>query len=826
MHELTLSKLTRAMLRRGRRTDPSGCMRGRRARRTSAVSPTITASAAALRATAAGTGSRATTTTVRFFGAEITVGGGLRLSYPSGATNTGRVVPGQCLSGAQQHRQLAGRRRRVGSHRLHFLALSLLNTGGDHAGLTNPAQRRRDAQGTRLYFAVMRAYTRHDCALSAPNGPGGWRTAGRWPAVVRVVLIAAVVLVATVRGAVAAGREPAAHARAQVPAIRPCKQMLKRGDSQFLVWVCNSGSDPAGAASRVLKLAENYAPKMIGLMGAPWPDSGGIAAGGDRRIDIYVVNGLTQGVVRDGTRHRIAAGLVASAMPTDLRGVRASGYMLLNRQRLRDNALASDFVHEFFHVLQFRYNIGLCDGGKWWFDEASATWAETYWVPGLAKQEVYGPRYVHGFEIDPKLSLLDGRTRHDYDSFIWPYFMQQQAGAHAIADVWKSLGHGQVTRCRTMNNRLDRQLSFTTNFRDFAVRNLDEPQGRDRGAPEWPQSFGQPYEKLHANFPQTEPFLDSYLRFTTIGQSRTAKLDLPPLSTIYEEIHTVPSDVPVAGLEIDPSSLSGTAGLSVDVIGYESAQSGHNHWIRVRESRPDNGVCMAFDPGDTQSSHIYLVISNSSLTNTTRGPLQIKARGTCATSASGTITHTQQVVQAGGADTVTTDTTITMALKLVAQNSALVSYGSVFSYSVNGTDNDGSTTCNFGGSGSDFMGPSIGSDRFASLDAYATPRDNSPVLNDVASGDPLTGCSGGFTLTDLQRGCPIVPTDAFFFPPGYAGAYSADASAITFNCSDTTGSSDPEEQITETVTGTLTARGVIPCGLWTAGCVNGKPATQ
>lgn len=632
----------------------------------------------------------------------------------------------------------------------------------------------------------------------------------------------------------AAGHQAGVAAKPRLPYITHCKHMRKMGNKLFLVWVCNSGTDPARELAEVLKLTDTYVPEMIKLMRRPRLDSGGIAGGGDKRIDIYLVNGTAQSVQRDGSADTLPSTAVAETVSTDRHGARASGYMLLNRLRMKSTGFASDFVHEFFHVLQYRYNVGDCSGGKkWWFTEASATWAESFWVPGTAKDEVYwrytGDNGRPGFEKHPEMSLLNTGANHDYESFIWAYFMQQQKGPAAIARVWKSLP-GTEDSCNAMNKKIDAQLSFAKNFRDFAVRNFDSELNRDTGAPEWPQKFGKHYQNLfpHSDFPQALPDEQTFRQFTASGQSQPVKLNLPPLSATYAEIETTPIGDQTSGIELDTGSLSGAANLSVDVIGYESQNPKHNHWIRIRESRVGNGVCLAFDPGYTGNSDLVLVMSNASLTRTTRGTLTIKARGECATSASGKVTHTQHVneVDSGDSTSLAEDTTVTMNLKFTAKGDDLVSKGSTYTYTASGTFTDDNATCGFSGSGTGFMDGSSAGSSFADLEAYAFDKAQPPALIEEAAGQPLSGCDGGFELDDAAQGCPIVSSEIFFPPPGYVGAYSADSQVIKFNCNDTAGQQPTTDvaDLTEMVTGTLTAKGVIPCGLWTSGCMNGTPA--
>jgi uncharacterized protein DUF6055 len=660
--------------------------------------------------------------------------------------------------------------------------------------------------------------------------PRGMRTRGVPGRSVTAIITSAISVVALAGLGLAAA--PAAHAapsrgesvatsNATLPGIKPCSKMISRAGTGFRAWICDTGKKPAGKAASVLKLIEKYMPSMSRFMGGgPRPDSGTVADGGDKKIDVYLVNGTKQCVERGGGKPKcLESTTPAEDVPTDVHGTRASGFLLVDRTKLNSVDFASILVHELFHLLQSRYNTGDCGGGSWWFTEASATWAQTYWVPKTAARAAY-PRY-NIFEKNPEVSLLSTENHHDYASFVWPYFMQQQKGAASIARVWKSLPGD--TNCAAMNDKLDAQLSFADNFRDFAVRNLDDKFPRDSGAAEWPQHFGSNYRKLHADFPLTWPSIQTSPQFTGAGQSESVKLDLPPLSATYAYVVTTAIGTPIAALRLATGGLSDTKGLSVDLLGYEGSQSGHNHWMRIRESSPGNGTCLGWDPGDTGNATLVLVISNSSLTQTVGGTAKIQTRDACATSASGTVTHTQQLVTDDTVDTVTTDTTVTMHLKLADNGTdGLVNNGSTFDYAVSGTQTDDVThaTCGFSGSGS---GNYASADSLADLYGYQTPQDNSPYLTEVAAGDPLSGCGGGYELSDAAFGCPIVPPLLAQPRPTYEGKYSSDLSTIQFNCDDSSGPVDGSDatSVTEQVTGSLKVQGVIPCGLWTANCVNG-----
>lgn len=686
------------------------------------------------------------------------------------------------------------------------------------------------------------------------------------------LLSAALVSAVPVRAVAAArpqaGARPAARSTAApgLPRTAPCKHMIKdaganlvvpvcgnskspplptmsncsaklhnsASDSNFDVWTCSASAKAISNATKALGLAEkNYDRETSFMGGPPIPDSGTPAEGGDIKIDMYLVSvSAGQEVTRydpatkDVFTSQLTDTIAAQAIPTDETtdgdGAAASGWMVLNLDRLADPGFESDFVHEFFHLLQYRTNIGYCGGNEWWFTEASATWAESYFVPATAPDEVYY-RYVDGFETDPSLSLMSmandaTEDPHGYSSFIWPYFMQQKAGSSSIANVWKSLT--SVKSCTEMNEKLDAQLSFADHFRDFAVRNLDDPDQfvRNAAPPVWPENFGGNYKKLHRDFPQAWPNIDpaDNLTLDNPGSTQTVSVSLPPLSAEYVQI-SMPGyvDSPVRSISLDTSALSGASGMSVDLLGYEDTAPGHNKWIRIRESQPASGICTLWDNANGDTS-VILVISNSSLSQKLAGPLDIQTHSYCAASASGTLVHTQHHVQYLNDDTLTTSSKVKLTLSFTDTPSGLVGSGS-YSYQFSGSDT--ALNCRFSGSGTGTISDS-GDEGFANLFGYAAARPQPPYLIEVVTPpQPAKGCHGGFTLADNIRGCPIVDRSVYYYPPGYLGSYSADLSAVDLDCHDSY--SDSIEKITEGMTGTISVQGVVSCGLWTSDCTDG-----
>src|SRR5439155_24249828 len=194
-------------------------------------------------------------------------------------------------------------------------------------------------------------------------------------------------------------------------------------------------------------------------MGEPQPDLVGSsdpeAYGGDEAIDVYIV-GSSQSCVRPGCRP-VSEGAVAVTVPappfdpeTSPASWKSSAYMLVLRDRIPTTSsgsgtcgIRSDLAHEFFHVLQMSHNEGIgwqqgAIAGQqvWeenWFVEASATWAESQYVPDCATQEVY--KRFSGFQSnDASLIGLQASDPflHKYQAFIWPYFMSQEQGSTVV----------------------------------------------------------------------------------------------------------------------------------------------------------------------------------------------------------------------------------------------------------------------------------------------------------------------------------------------------------------------------------------------------------
>src|SRR5207253_3647996 len=111
----------------------------------------------------------------------------------------------------------------------------------------------------------------------------------------------------------------------------------------------------------------------------------------------------------------------ATSDPNSTHGT--SGYMLLyrNRMNLGTDKFRGDVIHEFFHLLELARNENATRNVRW-FAEASAEWAQAFFLPERADADVHiwFPKFV----VHPQVSLTDDSDEnHRYEDYIWPFFM-------------------------------------------------------------------------------------------------------------------------------------------------------------------------------------------------------------------------------------------------------------------------------------------------------------------------------------------------------------------------------------------------------------------
>lgn len=340
----------------------------------------------------------------------------------------------------------------------------------------------------------------------------------------------------------------------------------------------------AGVAELVSFMTDLW-PRMTAHMGTPIGDAfanppqrgpNEPEEAGDGRIDIYVV--LSDRTPYPRNLSNPSTAVARSTSPRD-HGT-ASGFIVYDPSKGATAVKRKlDIVHEFFHVLQNRYNAmgtfgcpypnptancAVADMEHHWFVEASATWAEHHFVPEGRDPWVYS-RYT-GF-LTSALSLSDISGLNEYRSFIWPYFMEQESprGADVIADTYKALERRDTWA--GIQEVVDHFMPFDAHFGDFAVRVWNE--FLEPGNPIDPHFREDPIDPAFPvtmpnddSLPATPRFKDSH----TLDPARntyTFTEDIPDLWAEYYDLSWTPDTKQVT---LVFSGLAPSGSLGVDAL--------------------------------------------------------------------------------------------------------------------------------------------------------------------------------------------------------------------------------------------------------------------
>ena len=387
-------------------------------------------------------------------------------------------------------------------------------------------------------------------------------------------------------GQVAGGTKAPAAVDGGLPCTNGWASQVSNG-TRYRVWArCSSPEEAVADAGTTYvvtytkRLMDDMFDAMVAHMGYPLPDKDG----GDEAIDIYVVH-AGDSVEHDGSSHEISKGAYAVASETAVKdGVEAgkgkSALIIMPRNDVGSSFYRYALIHEFFHVLQNAHNVQvqwrLTDDEKWeeyWFTEASAEWASGYferkvaWSLPLdsARPDRHQQQFTDGFQrntapIHKPAKSVEGVDVSSggrvYQAYVWPLFMEQQSGADSIANAWRAMRPLTQGDYKAADNAVDAQLSFETNFRDFALRNLNSDFGGD-------QPLEVRYHQLDNLFPNEKMPVKIDLGVLPVGTESGFNLPVTSLTTEYFYFET---EANVGYVEVDFSKSTPQEDLSVDAV--------------------------------------------------------------------------------------------------------------------------------------------------------------------------------------------------------------------------------------------------------------------
>ncbi len=404
------------------------------------------------------------------------------------------------------------------------------------------------------------------------------------------------------------------------------------------VWVKCTGdqaADDAILASGLTFASELYGP-MTTLMGQPVLDDPGVPIVGnlDSAIDFFIVP-TGQATSRGGIAYGGANGVAYGALPYS--GSTSSGYVVISRERASEaGGFKSTMAHEFFHILQYAHNAQIFWQGvnrkfvhEFWWAEASATWASSHFARESAKANVYC-RYGH-FQYSPSSlhrSYGDSDLRM-YAAFVWGFWAEHdKGGPQIIRSSWDAL-HGIVGH-DAGNQALDGVFDFETNFRKFAIANVNE---------NLPSALSEDkrHQGLDSEFPRDKPryVMDEII---DVASEFNRGVDIPALKASYYRI--TPRD-PVKKVVVHFNQITQRDGLDIDVLVKKD-----DDW-KLEDHTDDDKAVFCSDVRD-----IILVLSNHNvpLDEFVLGALRFETMEVpCEAAWSGTLRH-ELIQDADGAD--------------------------------------------------------------------------------------------------------------------------------------------------------------------------------
>ena len=237
---------------------------------------------------------------------------------------------------------------------------------------------------------------------------------------------------------------------------------------QFKVWATCTG-EYEDDLEEARELIESFWEPMTEFMGvAPRPDAGTEIAGGDTAIDFYLLAPDEEVAARGLVAPADLGGALAYAAPQPSAesggGVSSSSAVVMRREMLDNPQFIDTLAHEFFHVLQqarnwelaFNWDIRPDDDPEWdtlvhaehWWTEATAEWAAFHFTRDLPGQDSsrgsqHRGRFRTFLNNAADIPLHAPQQQGEpgslfmYSAYIWFYFMEQEIGPEAIAEIWE-----------------------------------------------------------------------------------------------------------------------------------------------------------------------------------------------------------------------------------------------------------------------------------------------------------------------------------------------------------------------------------------------------
>ena len=383
-------------------------------------------------------------------------------------------------------------------------------------------------------------------------------------------------------------------------------------DVGFRVWACGpTKAIVQDYLNKVIAVGSRLWPGMTyeepDGMGLPVSDAGAPQNDGNGKVDVYLLDPIAECRKRGDDCQKITGLGVAAAKKDDPSHCAVAGfpekgcsaYMLLGLGRLDSPAFASDFAHEFFHVLQISHNgvVGIT-----WYHESSAVWAEWFFERDSGKPGAY--RHYQAYQGENRSMLwYDYDTTIQYRPWAWPLFQAIEEGPSNVFETWVAIE--PVTLKSELDAAVNSKLDFAADFRNFAVLNA-QPGLYFYGMSTGLDDYRWQKKPDLGDFPEDPHRLSGSGGTLSLGKSEyPANIDT--LSAHHAEYQVVGEQI--RQIEIDISKLTNAGTADLDVLAQIHSAGSADTWTRFQGSGGKLKLCRDIE-AENVDGVLAVVISN------------------------------------------------------------------------------------------------------------------------------------------------------------------------------------------------------------------------
>lgn len=251
---------------------------------------------------------------------------------------------------------------------------------------------------------------------------------------------------------------------------------------RFCVHRVRRSEDKATAAwaTATLRVMNQVWRSQVGTLGYRAPLSDGPLSrsrnGGNGKFDVYLKDLGSQGLY----------GYCAAEFALNVEPRRAGGYCVLDNDFSREefgrdpaDTLAVTAAHEFFHAVQFGYDVR----EDRWFMETTATWMEERFADDVNDNRQYLRASQQAAPGTP-LDLFNRTGSEHYGNWTWWEHLSARYGNRLVRSTWDA-ARGQRHSTLALERVLAQRGGLPARYAAFAAANLTPARSYEEGA-DWP----------------------------------------------------------------------------------------------------------------------------------------------------------------------------------------------------------------------------------------------------------------------------------------------------------------------------------------------------